>query len=146
MCAMAMMKVLVVDDNRVNLQIAEEMLSGEYRLKFAMNAAEAIEIASRFQPRIVLLDVMLPDTDGLTVCRRLRRLPGMGDAAIIMVSAKAMPSEQAEGLSAGADEYITKPFDEGELIEMLRQYAHERPEGATFPSDDLRNAKGLAAY
>jgi putative two-component system response regulator len=141
-----MKKVLVVDDNPVNLQVLEEMLSGDYRLKFARDGAEAIEIAAAFQPAIILLDVMLPGVDGLTVCRRLRRLPGVSRSAIIMVSAKAMPSEEAEGLAAGADEYITKPFDENELIELLRAYEDAPSEGATLSGDLWGDAKGLAAF
>lgn len=129
---MAIKKVLIVDDNPINLEILEEMLSADYRLKFAQTGREAIETAAAFQPNVVLLDVMLPDIDGLAVCRRLRQLPGLGDSAIIMLSAKAMPSEEAEGFEAGADEYITKPFDENELIAMLREY--EEPLGKTSAS------------
>lgn len=141
-----MKKILVVDDNPMNLQILEEMLAGDYRLKFATNGREAIDVASTFQPAIVLLDVMLPGVDGLTVCRRLRQLPGVRDATIIMVSAKAMPSEEADGLRAGADEYITKPFDETELMELLRTYAQIDAEGSTLPGEKLDEIKGLAAF
>jgi DNA-binding response OmpR family regulator len=70
----------------------------------------------------VLLDVMMPGMDGLEICRRLRETPGLSDTIIIMVSAKAMPSERAAGIRAGADDYITKPFDEVELMEVLRRY------------------------
>lgn len=133
--------VLIVDDNAVNLQILEEMLAGDYRLLFARNGREAISLAADFQPSIILLDVMMPGWDGLEVCRRLRHLSGVSDAAIIMVSAKAMPSEQADGFDAGADEYITKPFDEAELTALLRRYAS--PKGADVLFSD---EKGLAAY
>jgi CheY-like chemotaxis protein len=139
-------KVLIVDDNSVNLQILEEMLSGDYRLKFARNGREAVAVASTFQPAIVLLDVMLPDVDGLTVCRRLRRLPGVSGAVIIMVSAKAMPSEEEDGLRAGADEYITKPFDETQLVELLRTYANTVAEGSTDSSGNLSENRGLTAF
>ena len=73
-------------------------------------------------PAVVLLDVMMPGMDGLEICRRLRDTPGLRNTAIIMVSAKAMPSERAAGIRAGADDYITKPFDEVELLEVLRRY------------------------
>ena len=115
-------RVLAVDDNPVNLEIVAELLSDHYRVKFAQSGAEAIRIAERFQPGIILLDVMMPDMDGLQACRLLRTIPGIGDSAIIMVSAKAMPSEQAAGLRAGADDYITKPFDDNELLAILRKY------------------------
>jgi cyclic di-GMP phosphodiesterase len=119
-------RVLAVDDNPVNLEIVAELLSDHYRVKFAQSGAEALRIAERFQPGIILLDVMMPDMDGLQACRLLRAIPGIADSAIIMVSAKAMPSEQAAGLRAGADDYITKPFDDNELLEILRK--HDRPD------------------
>jgi two-component system, OmpR family, alkaline phosphatase synthesis response regulator PhoP len=116
-------RVLAVDDNPVNLEIVAELLGDRYRVKLAQSSAEAIRIAEKFQPGIILLDVMMPDADGLRTCQLLRAIPGLSDSAIIMVSAKAMPSEQAAGMRAGADEYITKPFDDNELLEVLRRYS-----------------------
>jgi CheY-like chemotaxis protein len=114
--------ILAVDDNPINLGILEEILAGEYRLKFAQTGQAAIHIATQCMPAVVLLDVMMPGMDGLEICRRLRETPGLSDTIIIMVSAKAMPSERAAGIRAGADDYITKPFDEVELMEILRRY------------------------
>lgn len=119
-------RVLVVDDNPINLSILEEMLSGEYRLSFAHNGPGAIQAAHRFKPAIILLDVMMAGMDGLETCRRLRRNVDLSNATIIMVSAKAMPSEQAAGINAGADDYVTKPFDEVELLALLRRYTERR--------------------
>src|ERR1700759_4170315 len=126
-------RVLAVDDNPINLEIVAELLGDHYRVKFAQSSAEAVRIAEKFQPGIILLDVMMPDVDGIQTCHRLRAIPGLSDSAIIMVSAKAMPSEQAAGLRAGADDYITKPFDDNELLAILRKY--ERPD----PLDDHNN-------
>jgi DNA-binding response OmpR family regulator len=106
----------------------EEILGADYRVKFAQNGADAIRIAAQFQPAIILLDVMMPGVDGLEVCRQLRETAGVSDSTIIMVSAKAMPSEQAAGIHAGADDYVTKPFDEVELLEVLRRYTEPRGE------------------
>jgi CheY-like chemotaxis protein len=141
-----MKKVLIVDDNQTNLRILEEVLAGDYRLQFANNGVEALRMASDFQPSIILLDVMMPKMDGLTVCRRLRQLPGLRDSVIIMMSAKAMPSEQAAGIDAGANAYLTKPFDEVELMALLRAYASPSSEKSLFDAVDLRDVKGLAAY
>src|SRR5262249_18992042 len=96
-------KVLLVDDNPVNLSILEEMLAGEYRVAFARNGAEALRAAAALLPTYILLDVMMPGMDGLDTCRQLRATPGLRDSIIIMVSAKAMPSERTAGLNAGAD-------------------------------------------
>jgi CheY-like chemotaxis protein len=141
-----MKKVLIVDDNQTNLRILEEVLAGDYRLQFANNGVEALRVASDFQPSIILLDVMMPKMDGLTVCRRLRQLPGLRDSVIIMMSAKAMPSEQAAGIDAGANAYLTKPFDEVELVALLRAHVSSSSEKSLFDAVDLRDVKGLAAY
>lgn len=116
-------KILVVDDNPVNLSILEEMLSDEYRVAFAQNGPDALRTAASFQPACILLDVMMPDIDGLEICRQIRATAGLRETVIIMVSAKAMPSEKSAGFSAGADDYIAKPFDEVELLEVLRRYS-----------------------
>jgi two-component system, cell cycle response regulator len=114
-------RVLVVDDNANNVEVIHEILDGDYDVIDAANGWEALEIAERLAPQFVLLDVMLPIIDGYEVCRKMRQLPGMKRARIIMVSAKAMPSERRHGLDAGADDYLTKPFDDGELLSLLRQ-------------------------
>lgn len=113
--------VLVVDDNLTNLEILEELLEdNDFIVHKARNAEAAIKIASRHSPRIILLDVMMPDVDGYDLCRRLRQLPQTSDARVIMVTAKSMPSEMASGYDSGADAYITKPFDDAELFEAMR--------------------------
>ncbi|MGC3966611.1 MAG: response regulator [Pirellulales bacterium] len=118
--------VLVVDDNPGNREIIHEILDGHFTVIDASNGTEALAIAARCRPPIVLLDVMLPDIDGYEVCRRLRRSAGTDTACIIMVSAKAMPSEQQAGFEAGADSYLTKPFDDDELWEAIHSRAESR--------------------
>jgi two-component system cell cycle response regulator len=113
-------RILVVDDNPTNVEIVQEMLEDEYQVLTASTGEEAIGVASRHQPGVVLLDVMLPGIDGYEVCRRLRTMPGMFRSHIVMMSAKAMPSERAQGIDAGANDYITKPFDDGELRAAIR--------------------------
>ena len=113
-------RVLVVDDNPVNREIIEEMLDGEYEIHMADNGPDALRLATRFRPCVVLLDVMLPGLDGYDICRKLRATPGLADMRIVMVSAKAMPSERARGFDAGADAYVTKPFDDGDLLAAMR--------------------------
>lgn len=127
-------RILVVDDNPVNVQILQEMLEADYRLSCAETAEEAIKLMTKIRPAAVLLDVMLPGMDGLETCRRIRQLPGMERVAILMISAKALPSEQAAGVDAGADEYLTKPFDETELLGLLRKYVGTPREVAVWNS------------
>ena len=139
-------QVLVVDDNPVNLSILEEVLDGEYRVSFARNGAEAIRIAAECLPEFVLLDVMMPGMDGLEVCSRLRETAGMRDAVIIMVSAKAMPSERAAGINAGANDYVTKPFDEVELLGILRRHAGDRVAEADDLASDVSDDETTVAW
>jgi CheY-like chemotaxis protein len=113
-------RVLVVDDNETNLAIVEEMLEVYYDVQTALTGERAISVARRIRPHAILLDVMMPGMDGCETCRKLRAIPETRDSFILMVSAKAMPSEQQAGLQAGADDYITKPFDDGELLAKLR--------------------------
>jgi DNA-binding response OmpR family regulator len=114
-------KVLAVDDNEINLEIIEEVLDDEYNFKTATTGKEALKIAADFRPDIVLLDIMLPDMDGYAVCQKIRSNPALNNTRIIMVSAKAMTSERIEGYQAGANVYISKPFNENELMKNIRQ-------------------------
>jgi two-component system cell cycle response regulator len=113
-------QILMVDDNPTNQEIIEEVLGGDYELLSAENGVEALRLAERYLPRVVLLDVMLPGINGYDLCHRIRHMPNLSDVYIIMVTAKAMPSERAQGFAAGADAYLTKPFDEGELMAAIR--------------------------
>jgi CheY-like chemotaxis protein len=113
-------KVLVVDDNANNVEVIHEILDGDYEVIDAANGWEALEMAEELAPDFVLLDVMLPLMDGYEVCRKMRQA-GAKRSKIIMVSARAMPSERRFGLEAGADDYLTKPFDDGQLLTLLRR-------------------------
>lgn len=115
-------RILLVDDNPTNLAILEEMLGDEYRWEAATSGEEALEIAPDFQPDLILLDVMMPGTNGYETCRRIRANPALRNVKIVMVSAKALVSERLEGYDAGADDYLTKPFDEKELLAKVRVY------------------------
>ena len=113
-------RILVVDDDPDNNTIMEELLGGDYHVKIATTGEEALEIALDFLPDIILLDIMMPGIDGYDVCRRLREHSTLQYAKIIMVSAKAMVSERLKGYEVGANDYLTKPFEEDELLEKVR--------------------------
>lgn len=112
-------KVLAVDDNPLNLEIIQEALGDGYNLKTATTGEGALEIAVDFQPDLILLDVMMPGMDGYEVCRQLRENSAFADTPIIMVTAKDSLSEKVRGREVGADDYITKPFEENELRESM---------------------------
>ena len=115
-------KILAVDDDPNNVAILEELLEDDYDLKVVTSDEQALEIAREFQPDIVLVDIMMPGMNGYQVCRRLREDATLMHTKIIMVSARAMVSERLKGYEAGADDYITKPFDGDEFLAKVRVY------------------------
>jgi CheY-like chemotaxis protein len=115
-------RILAVDDDPLNLAILEELLADEYDLTTVESGLEALEQAPRLQPDLILLDIMMPGIDGYETCRRLRRNDALKYVKIVLVSAKAMVSERLKGYDAGADDYITKPFDHAELLAKVRVF------------------------
>jgi len=115
-------KILAVDDDPNNITILKELLDDNYDLKAATTGEQALEIAQDFRPDIILVDIMMPGMDGYEVCRLLREHDTLKYTKIIMVSARAMVTERLEGYKAGADDYITKPFEGDELLAKVRVY------------------------
>ncbi len=125
-------RILVVDDNPTNIKIAKAVLGEDYDLALAVTGEEALEIAPAFRPDVILLDIMLPGIDGYEVCRKIRGNPALRHTKIIMVSAKAMISGRLQGYEAGADDYITKPYEEDELLAKVRVFLRLKS-GAGWP-------------
>ncbi len=119
-------KILAVDDDPVNLAVIEEVLGEAYTLECLNSGTEALDKVRSFQPDLVLLDIMMPGMDGYEVCRQLRAHAGLRHLKIVLVSAKAMLNERLEGYRAGADDYITKPFNLLEFEAKVRVYMHLR--------------------
>ncbi len=115
-------KILITDDNATNIEILEEVLADKYQVTPARSGEETLAILDDFHPDLILLDIMMPGIDGYETCRRIRANPTLNNVKVIMVSAKAMVSERLKGYEAGADDYITKPFDEEELLAKVRVY------------------------
>lgn len=112
--------ILAVDDNQRNLTILRHILAKEFRFATATSGEEAIRSAVELRPDLVLLDIMMPGMDGYEVCRRLKADPILQHTPVIMVSAKAMLEERLQGYEAGAADYLTKPFEEDELLAKVR--------------------------
>jgi DNA-binding response OmpR family regulator len=97
----------------------------------------------RHAPDLVVLDLMLPDIDGLEVCRRVRALPGeTGKVPVLMLTAKGDPMDRIVGLELGADDYLPKPFEPRELLARIRAILRRRSDGA--PAGQDRDALRLA--
>ena len=113
------MKILLVeDDERIREAIAEDLRDQNYVVEIAQNGEEAGNLIEAFPYDIVLLDIMLPQVDGLTLCRRLR---SKGNSIpILMLTGRDALSDRVEGLDAGADDYLVKPFELQELSARIR--------------------------
>jgi len=102
--------------------IVKKTLGPDFNVVTAASGETALDAASRLQPALVLLDIMMPGIDGYETCRRLRSAPGLGGTKIILMSARASAAERLEGYAAGADDYVVKPFDPDELLAKVRVY------------------------
>jgi diguanylate cyclase (GGDEF)-like protein len=113
--------ILVVDDDLDIARYVELNLSLEgFTVHVAHDGTEAVQKALALRPDAVLLDVMMPGLDGYEVCRRLRSNARTSHSAIIMLTAKALSADTVVGLTSGADDYISKPFDPPELVARVR--------------------------
>jgi two-component system cell cycle response regulator len=114
-------RILVVDDVPANVKLLEARLSAEYfDVLTASNGAEALDLCSRSECDIILLDVMMPDMDGFEVCRRLKSNPATHYIPVVIVTALDSPSDRVRGLEAGADDFLTKPVSDIVLIARVR--------------------------
>ena len=113
--------ILIVDDEPAILEVMERLLAAEgYDLALASSGAEALAKAAELTPDLVLLDVLMPHMDGFEVCRRLRGDPLLAEMPVIMVTALGDRKSRLQGLEVGADDFISKPFDEIELQAKVR--------------------------
>jgi DNA-binding response OmpR family regulator len=113
--------ILVVDDEPNILMSIEFILDMEgYKVHTARDGDEALEVAERVRPDVILLDVNMPRKDGYEVCRILRERADMAGIKVIMLTAKGQTLEKKKGLEVGADEYVTKPFSADELLHTIR--------------------------
>ena len=112
--------VLLVEDTEDNRSMMKRLLEmSGYQVLEAVNGEEAVGVAGREQPRIILMDLSLPVIDGLAATRRIRHLPGLSGVPIIAVSAHDRADFHTEALAAGCDAYITKPIDFTELEDLI---------------------------
>ncbi|MCM0082131.1 diguanylate cyclase [Geomonas sp. Red32] len=102
--------ILVVDDMPVNIAILTEALENDYHICFATNGREALELAERLLPDLILLDVLMPDLSGLEVCEELKEDPLLKEIPVIFLTGLSEQEHEIAGLTAGAVDYITKPF------------------------------------
>jgi len=114
-------RILIVDDEPNIVASIEFLMRGDdYDVRVARNGEEALLLAERFRPDLVLLDVMMPQRSGFEVCRRIRENPALSEMKIVMLTARGRDIERDKGLKSGANAYVTKPFSTKELMNTVR--------------------------
>lgn len=124
--------LMIEDDVRLAGMVGEYLQQSGYEVAHAADAQAGLARVQQRLPDLIILDLMLPDMDGLDVCRRLRALPGeAAQVPVVMLTAKGDPMDRIVGLEMGADDYLPKPFEPRELLARVRAVLRRR----TLPSN-----------
>ena len=136
--------LLIEDDHRLANMVSEYLEQSGFEVQHAANGLSGLKMLQDNPPALVLLDLMLPDLDGLEVCKRIRGLPGaLAQTPVLMLTAKGDPMDRIVGLELGADDYLPKPFEPRELLARIRAVAPSRPgrsDARDAPNDQVRLA------
>jgi len=129
-------RILIVDDDPNALRLVSYTLQAEgYDVATAASGAEALASLAKGRPDLVILDVMMPDMSGLEVCQRIRANPATARLPILMLSARGLVADRVSGLKSGADDYLPKPADTGELVARVEALLNRA--GASQPSGQV---------
>ncbi|MBL6445466.1 response regulator transcription factor [Fulvivirga sp. 29W222] len=116
-------KVLVVDDEEAILELLKYNLEKQgYEVKTALDGIKGVEIAKRFKPDLILLDIMMPRQDGVETCRQLREIPDISGTFIIFLTARSEEYSEVAAFDVGADDYITKPIKPRALMSRINAF------------------------
>jgi DNA-binding response OmpR family regulator len=152
-------KILIVEDDDIVIRTIERCLRGsDFRVTLANSGVEGLQTARRILPDMVILDVIMPGMDGYTVCREMRADPILKDVPVLFLTAKAKDEDKITGLTAGADDYLSKPFNLDELILRVRAIlrrstrmtgdvaVNTQPVQAAEASKQMRGSEPIAAH
>lgn len=119
-------KILIVDDEpSIVLAINHLLSQSNYHTETAENGLEALQKVEQFKPDLIVLDVMMPEMDGFSVALKLRENPIFEKIKILFLTAKISDKDRFSGYASGADHYLTKPFDNDELVMKVKQLLEE---------------------
>jgi len=124
--------ILIVEDDPVNVEIYRTMLQDRYELLIAENGKRAEEVMEQTPPDIVLLDIMLPDANGIDLCRKFKTTQKSKHIPLILVTVLDQPEDKLKGLQAGANDYLNKPVDELELQLKIKNQLIIQDQEVTF--------------
>ena len=128
----AMSTILIVDDEADLASLVEfNLKQAGLDTAVALTGEQALQLADRVKPDLVLLDLMLPDISGRDVCRRLRTNPKTGEVPIVMLTARGEEADRVQGFEVGADDYVTKPFSPRELVLRVKAILRRSGAGST---------------
>jgi len=135
-------RILLVDDEPDILEIVGYNLSNEgYQVYTADNGVEAIRLAKKNKPHLIILDVMMPEMDGIEACEKIRKIPELSETLITFLTARGEDYSQMAGFDAGADDYITKPIKPKVLVSkvkaLLRRFKHAEEEDGNMKLGNL---------
>jgi len=119
-------RILIVDDELINLKILSNILSGEYVLSVAMNGPQALEIARRQAPDLILLDIVMPKMSGIDVCKELKADEDLEHIPVIFVTSMDDETNAAVGLAVGACDYIAKPVSPAIMLARVKTHLQNR--------------------
>ena len=123
------MRILVIEDDADICSICEHIFTwAGHDVAAALDGKPGLELVESFEPDVIALDLMMPGIDGLTVLSALRGSAPTCDIPVVIVSARTLSADRVRAFEAGADEYVSKPFDPDELLRVLERVLHESPE------------------
>jgi DNA-binding response OmpR family regulator len=124
--------LMIEDDTRLAQMVGEYLTQSGMAFSHASDGGKGMAALQDKSPDLVILDLMLPDTDGLEICRRIRALPGpLAKVPVLMLTAKGDPMDRIIGLEIGADDYLPKPFEPRELLARIRAVLRRRGDGGS---------------
>jgi len=112
--------ILIVDDSLFNIAFLRKQLGEHYKIISTVQPEKVLEIAIEEEPSLILMDVVMPEVSGYEVCKRLKSNPDTSNIPVIFLTAKGEVEDKVTGLDIGGDDYITKPYDEGELLARIK--------------------------